>query len=67
MAAIWLTDNGSNMVAAFKDQITGKVGVESVDDDEHSSNLIKSFFNTTIKAFDFNAKLFTVWHFVSWI
>jgi len=34
MAAIWLTDNGSNMVAAFKDQITGKVGVESVDDDD---------------------------------
>jgi len=29
-----LTDNGSNMVAAFRDQITSKVGVESVDDDD---------------------------------
>ena len=31
-----LTDNGSNMVAAFKDQITSEVGIEieSVDDDD---------------------------------
>ena len=29
-----LTDNGSNMVVAFKDQITSKVNIESVGDDD---------------------------------
>ena len=35
-----LTDNGSNMVAAFKDQITSEVGVESVDDDDAEQSYI---------------------------
>ena len=29
-----LTDNGSNMVVAFKDRITSKVNIESVGDDD---------------------------------